>query len=301
MPARTRIPLLLLLLGLAMVSAVPAQGATKIGIADQKPEMFEDKRFLSLKMKFARISVPWDVLRYDFTEEEADEWLQAARKNGVRPLVTFQRSRVKSAKTRPTVDQYRREVKRFRKQYPWIKEYSAWNEPNLEDKRRPKLIASYYKTLRSVCTGCKVLGSDLVDRKGMVTWVRKFLKYTPGKQRPKYWGLHNYVSANRFSTKDTKALQREIRGARLWLTETGGLVARRNTSTVKIRQGKRHAAKVTGFVLRTWGRSRLIDRLYLYHWDSSSNKDTWDSAFVGSDGKARPALGVLKQFLRKKR
>ena len=31
---------------------------------------------------------------------------------------------------------------------------------------------------------------------------------------------------------------------------------------------------------------------------SSSKKDTWDSGLVGSDGKVRPAMGVLKKVLK---
>ncbi|MBJ7518911.1 MAG: hypothetical protein JHC84_04360 [Solirubrobacteraceae bacterium] len=284
--------------GFVLSAPANADAKAKIGIADQKSSMFEDQRFKDLKVKFARISVPWDVLRYDFTTEEIDVWMTRARAQGITPLVTLQRSRVKPH-SRPTVQQYTREFKRFKQKYPFVKNYAAWNEPNLEDARRPKLIASYYKAMKSNCNGCKVLAGDLVDTKNMTTWVKQFLKFT--KVKPKYWGLHNYVSANRFSTKDTKALLDTVKGSQVWLTETGGLVARRNKSKVKLKQGSAHAAKVTSFILKTWGNNPRIPYLFFYHWDSSSNKDTWDSAFIGSDGKARPSLNILKNAIRARR
>lgn len=288
----------LLLAAVVGMVAAPSQAAakTKIGIADQKADMFSDQRFTDLKVKFARLSVPWDALRFDFAADEVDAWLTQARAKGVTPLVTFQKSRV-TPRSRPTVEQYTREFKRFRAKYPFVKEYAAWNEPNLEDSRRPKLIASYYRAMRINCAGCKVLGGDLVDLPSVSTWVTQFNSFTKGK-KPKYWGLHNYVSANRFLKADTDALLKTIKGSQLWLTETGGLVARRSNSKIKLRQGSAHAATVTSFILSTWGNNPLIPRIYLYHWDSSSTKDTWDSAFVGPDNAARPSLIVLKNYLK---
>lgn len=287
-----------LVAGFALTAPANADARAKIGIADQKSSMFEDQRFRDLKVRFARISVPWDVLRYDFTREEVDLWMQRARAQGITPLVTLQRSRVRSH-SRPTVAQYTREFKRFQKKYPFVKNYAAWNEPNLEDARRPKLIASYYKAMRANCKGCKVLAADLVDSPNMIRWTKQFLKYTKGKE-PKYWGLHNYVGANRFSTKDTTALKKTVKG-QIWLTETGGLVARRNKSKLKLRQGTAHAARVTRFVLQKWGNDPRIPFIFYYHWDSSSNKDTWDSAFISSDGKPRPSFNILKNAMRTRR
>lgn len=282
--------------GFVLTAPANAEAKAKIGIADQKADMFSDPRFRDLKIKNARLSVPWDALRYDFTAADVDVWIKGARADGVTPLITFQKSRVKPH-SRPTVEQYTREFKKFKRKYPFIRNYAAWNEPNLEDSRRPKLIASYYRAMKANCPRCKVLGGDLVDLPSVSAWVNKFNKYTNGK-KPKYWGLHNYVSANRFSTKATKDLLKTIKGSQLWLTETGGLVARRSNSKIKLKQGKAHAAKVTSFIFKTWGNNPRIPYIFLYHWDSSSTKDTWDSAFIGPDDKARPSLNILKNYLR---
>ena len=125
--------------------------------------------------------------------------------------------------------------------------------------------------------------------------MRRFVK--AAHQQPRYWGVHNYVAANRFQTTSLKQLLNVTKGE-IWLTETGGLVARRNGSKIKLPQGKSHAAQVTRFILRNVvGLSPRITHVYLYQWDGGSSKETWDSGFVGSDGKPRPALGVLKQIL----
>ena len=71
----------------------PVKGTlhTKICIADQKKDMFEDDRFLGLGVKYARRSVSWDVTRDPRLTQEFDEWLQAARKAEALPLITFAR------------------------------------------------------------------------------------------------------------------------------------------------------------------------------------------------------------------
>ena len=68
-------------------------------------------------------------------------------------------------------------------------------------------------------------------------------------------------------------------------------------ATAAGRSGEARAAaavKRTFAVART---SRRIKRVYLYHWDADPKFITWDSAFVAADGRARPALDVLRREL----
>ena len=44
-----------------------------------------------------------------------------------------------------------------------------------------------------------------------------------------------------------------------------------------------------------------MKRVYLYHWDADRRFRTWDSAFVRANGKARPALDVLRRELNRQR
>ncbi len=272
---------------------------TKVGIADQKKDMFEDDRFLGLGVKYARRSVSWDVTRDPRLTQELDEWLQGARKAEVEPLITFARShREGRRRIQPTAEQYDREVRAFKRKWPWVRAFSTWNEVNLPGEgpaSNPKLVGSYYRILKRTFPTSKVLAADLLDLPSMVTWVKRFQRVN--KIQPKYWGLHNYVTANRFQVERTKRLLQATKGE-VWITEVGGLVARRNRTLIKLTQGKEHAAEVTRFIFDKLARlDPRLTRIYAYHWDSSSTRDTWDSAFIGPDDKERPAFAVVRRVL----
>jgi len=269
-----------------------------IGIADQKSSFLADPVFLGLGVRYARVAVAWDALHTDWQVDELERWMSNARAAGVQPLVTFDRSRLEGrGRILPTPAQFVAEFRAFRARYPWVRDYSAWNEANFpgqETYRHPDLVARYYKAMRRACATCRVLGADLLDIPSMTKWVKKFVKI--GGQ-PRYWGLHNYVTANRFQTARTQELLNVSKGE-IWLTETGGLVARRNKSLIKLPQGPAHAAKVTRFILRDLvALSPRITRVYLYQWNTDSHTASWDSGFVGPDERARPSLDVLEQEL----
>jgi hypothetical protein len=280
----------------------PVKGAlkVKVGIADQKADLFGDDRFIDLGVRYARRSVSWDVTRDERLKAELDDWLQKAREAGVEPLVTFARShREGRRRVQPTAAQYEREVRAFKRTWPWVKAFSSWNEVNLPGEgpaNNPRLAASYYRILKRVFPSAKVLAADLLDLPNVVSFVRKFKK--AARVEPKYWGLHNYITANRFQVERTKRVLQATKGE-IWLTEVGGLVARRNGSTIRLRQGKSHASQVTRFIFDRLARlDRRVTRIYAYHWDSTSTRDSWDSAFIGPDQRQRPSLAVLKRVLR---
>ena len=272
-----------------------------LGIADQKADFLSDPAFLGLGLRHARIAVAWDALNSDWQRQELETWMSAAQVAGVQPLVTFDRSRLPGrGRVLPTTAQLQTQFRKFRARWPWVTDYSAWNEANFAGQatyQHPDLVARYYKTLKRTCPQCRVLGADLLDIPSMAKWVGAFTR--TGTQ-PRYWGLHNYVSANRFQTQRTLDLLKITRGE-VWLTETGGLVARRNKSLIKLPQGKDHAAKVTTFILsKLVALSPRITRVYLYQWNSSTTKDSWDSGLVGPDRKARPSLSVVARTLGRK-
>jgi hypothetical protein len=137
----------------------------------------------------------------------------------------------------------------------------------------------------------------MLDMPGMGRWVRQFSRWLGFT--PRLWGLHNYVEANRFRTTRLRELRRATRGAQIWLTETGGLVRRDNHSTTDIPEGPRHAGDVTRYIFdEIVPRNPQITRVYIYHWNSSSPKDTWDSALITPGGRERSALYVLRRVLR---
>jgi hypothetical protein len=280
----------------------PVKGplAIRVGIADQKADMFDDDRFLGLGIKYARRSVSWDVTRDARLTAELDEWLAKARAARVEPLITFARShREGRRRIQPTAAQYEREVRAFKARWSWVRTYSTWNEVNLPGEgpaNNPKLVASYYRILKRVFPTSKILAADLLDLPNVITWVRRFKK--AARVEPRYWGLHNYVTANRFQVDRTRRILQNTKGE-LWLTEVGGLVARRNRSLIRLPQGKAHASRVTRFIFDRLTRlDRRVTRVYAYHWDSTSTRDSWDSAFIGPDNRARPSLAVLDRVLR---
>ena len=284
----------------------------QVGIADQKSSMFTDPRFLQLGLKTARRSIAWDTFLpgNEWQVPEVDQWLQAARAAGVKPLITFARSREASKiHLIPTRAQWLGGFKEFRKRYPWVTDFVASNESNHTPPtaKKPTLAAGYYKDMRKACRTCRVAAAtinELPSREQTKTkkWVKTFIK-TAGHQ-PKYWALHNYYGANTFSVKGTKKFLKLIKG-QVWVTETGGLVARRSgnfAGKIKMREGMAHSTKAWRFIFnRMLTLSPRITKVYLYHWDSSSPQDTWDSALVGFDGRARGGLAILKAKLSRRR
>ena len=280
----------------------PVTGALniRVGIADQKADMYGDDRFLGLGIRYARRSVSWDVTRDQRLTAELDEWLAKARAARVEPLITFARShRPGRRRVQPNAAQYEREVRAFKARWPWVRTFSTWNEANLPGEgpaKNPRLVASYYRILKRVFPTSKILAADLLDLPNAVTWVRRFKK--AARVEPKYWGLHNYVTANRFQTARTRRILQNTKGE-LWLTEVGGLVARRNRSLIRLPEGRAHASRVTRFIFDRLARvDRRVTRVYAYHWDSSSTSDSWDSAFIGPDDRQRPSFAVLERVLR---
>ncbi len=281
-------------------ASIPRHAGVEVGIADQKPDMFSDARFADLGIKHARLAVAWDVLTTRQQIAELDAWMQSARALGVEPLISYMHSRSGNRRSVPSPWRLRREFRRFRERYPWVTTFATWNEANHCGEplcRRPKLAAAYYRMLRRECPKCTILAPELLDMPNMRSWVKAF-----GRKlgfMPQLWGLHNYVEANRFKMHRLRQLLQVTRGAKIWLTETGGLVRRDNGSRTRIPEGPRHAGDVTRYIFdHILPRNRRVKRVYIYHWNSASAKDTWDSALITPGGNKRSALYVLTRVLR---
>jgi hypothetical protein len=83
----------------------------------------------------------------------------------------------------------------------------------------------------------------------------------------------------------------------VWLTEVGGIVARRgNRGKVSFEESTRHSAQAIRWVFdQLVPLSPRVTSVYVYHWNAASYHDTWDSALIGPGGRARPALGVVER------
>ncbi len=296
---------LVLLAAAALALAAPATaGALVVGIADQKPDMFKDRRFRQLGIRHARLTVPWDAMRYGWQVRELDRWLVPARRAGVHPLVSFGHSRLYRREL-PTPAELRLEFRRFKRRYPWVTNFATWNEANHCGEptcHREALVAAYWRMLRRECPRCKVLAAELLDMPNLVMWVRRFKDRA--RAEPAAWGLHNYVEANRFRSDRLRSLLRHVRGS-VWLTEVGGIVKRRVKRRYTVRripESAAHAQRVMRFLFDdVVALSPRITRVYLYHWNAETRNDTWDSALVGPTGQRRPALDTLRGVLRQLR
>ncbi len=273
-----------------------------IGIGEQHPQLFGDPNFQRLGIRDVRFVAAWDALKkYDWQLAELDAYMQAARATGARVLLGFGHSRdPKKWHSLPSVKAFEREVVKFRARYPWVKDYLTWNEANHCSQptcNNPERTARFYLTIRKHCRGCRVVGGDVLDGSKLVPWVKRFQRAV-GKRRV-IWGLHNYIDANRFRDRGTRALLKAVKGD-VWFTETGGLVMRKNNSTVAFPGSTRHAADATSWVFRLAALSPRVKRVYFYHWaPAPTPQPTWDSALVDKHERPRPAYRVLRAWLRR--
>lgn len=284
---------------LTMGATAPRAQALTVGVAEQRPAFVTTSAFERTRIGHVRLFVGWNAVEVGWQRTELDTWLRAVRAAGLTPLVTISKSRENPANL-PTPGRYRRAIDEFRRRWPWVREFSAWNEANACGERtcrRAPLVAAYWRQLRLACPGCTVLAADLVDAPNIGTWVREFRR--AASTPPTRWGLHNYLDANRFRTTYTRAALAAIGPkARLWLTETGGLVDRRNASPTPIPEGFQHAANATGYLFDTIRReSSRIQRIYFYHWIAPARPFTWDSAFLNQHLGERRAYRVLRDRL----
>jgi polysaccharide biosynthesis protein PslG len=294
MPRRCSILLVVLL---AALSAASSAQALTIGIADQKPDMFSDPRFLAGDLQYARRAVAWDALTSPTQTAQIDAWMTGARAAHVNPLLSFTHSST-NRRQLPTPERLLYEFRRFRARYPWVTDYATWNEANHCGEptcHRPELVAAYWRKLRRACPTCRILAAEVLDMPNMTSWVKAFRR--KAKVEPRYWGIHNYIDANRLRTTGTRRLLKAVKG-QVWFTETGGIVSRTNRRKVTFPESAEHAAKATRFLFDDLiPLSRRITRVYLYHWNSEPGPKTWDSALIGPTGKPRPAYRVLQRVL----
>jgi hypothetical protein len=297
---RLMIRLLSLSLLLSVALAVPASAKSPIvGVGDQSASMFSSPAFQKLGVKHSRLVLSWDWYRDAQTIQLTDQWMQHAQAAGVRPRVAFNRNwRSNGHRKLPSMSLYRKSFRLVRERYPWVTDYSAWNEANhglQPTSKKPYMAARYYNAMRKDCRTCTIVAADVLDTGDMVAWIEKFKRHAP---TARIWGLHNYKDAND-ATGTTRALLRAVRG-QVWLTETGGILRlkpRAGSGTKGRKHTKAEQARAVKRVYQIAKSSRRITRVYFYEW-AKKKGNRWDSAFVDTNGKLRPSYHALKRGLR---
>ncbi len=301
-----RTPLIIAALTAALAVPAGAQAAT-VGISDQQPGTFTNPQYAPLKMREARYITPYDVMSHPAEKADLDAWLTAARGAHQKILVSFEHSYQGSkAKKLPSIAAYKKELRKFKKAYPFVKEISPWNEVNRKIFRlpdggyqgqptykSPKRVAQYYMAARSVF-GSKstIVGVDLLDQqnvKSTVRYLKSFLRYA--KPRPKVIGLHNYSDTNRFSGSRTRAILNAYSG-KVWLTETGGIVKLGTSFSYSLSR----ASKALGCMFTLAKSNKRIQRLYVYQFNPAADPQNarFDAGLINPDGSARPGYAVVK-------
>ncbi|MBV9605600.1 MAG: hypothetical protein JO027_10850 [Solirubrobacterales bacterium] len=296
---------------IAFGAAVPAAGAAVvIGIGDQNPAMFSDPRFAALKITTARDVIPWDIVtrRADRGDLAAFRgWLSAAQKANVTPLVSFGADYTNPAANYvPSVGQYTTAVKAFLKDFPQIKDYTPWNEPDFSYRslaRNPALAANYFNALYALCHHCTVLAGDVylpatgtafIDHAvaTLAPWLRAYIKGL--HHRPAGWALHDYTEIRARNTSQLHILMSMTSGP-IWLDETGGVLRRGHWQYRN--QNASAAANDEQYLLSLSNRFHRIARIYHYQWGANPSAG-WDSALIGPTGSPRPAYNVLLNWIK---
>ena len=286
-------------LGLGALAGPALAQAAVVGVGDQNAATFDDPNYKALGVRRARLFTPWDSI---FREpDRLDQWLRAARANLIEPHVAFNTARTNRCPANPcrlpSVRQYTRAFKAFRRKYPRVRVITPWNEVNSPTQptgKNPRRAAEFYSVARANCRRCQVLAADILDLspRTMTRYMRTFNRYVRG--RPRLWGLHNYSDTNRFRSTGTTTMLRLVRGD-VWLTETGGIFkfqgGRLPLAANPTRQTR---ATRQMFTLARRYRSR-IKRLYIYQWKANAETDVFDAGLVAPDGTPRPALSIVRQ------
>ena len=126
------IRLLSLSLLLTLAVAAPAAAKPIVGVGDQNPSMFSDPSFQKLGVKHSRLVLAWDWYKHPPLVASTDAWMAAAQAAGVKPLVAFNVNWATRNGYRkpPSIAAYRKSFRLVRERYPFVTDYSAWNEAN---------------------------------------------------------------------------------------------------------------------------------------------------------------------------
>jgi hypothetical protein len=229
----------------------------------------------------------------------------------VSPLIVFDKD-PSHPRSLPSATAYYKAVQAFMRLYPWVHDYSAWNEENhyLEPTSgNPRRAAQYFNLFAKLCPTCSVTAADVLDIGNMADWTRKFLRYA---HHPTLWGLHNYTDLSAGSHARTSQFLSIVPGT-VWFTETGGVVWRYEHPNSGRRgyfivHSEGYAAEVAGHLLALAHVSSRVTRVYYYQWRVPNTlawarahhaRLSWDSGVLRPDCSIRPAFGVIARAMGK--
>lgn len=283
------------------LGAATAQAQPRFGLSDYEPKNFADPRVAQLGVRLARDVVPWDAALRKGERAGVAEWLGSVRKHRLIPFVTFESSPV--SRRAPSPGSYLHAFLAFRKLFPWVKEFSPWDEANHSSQpiyRNPHLGALYYDAIAGRCPGCEVTAPDLLDSDAnFERWALEFAHYA--HPYPKIWPFNPYSSVGTDDPSKIEQMLQAVHG-QVWFSEVGGVVWWKFRGRL-IYHGPAYAAHVAHNIFKLAELSPRITRIYYYHWRSPGvpghmpRKARWDAGLIDAHGRARPALWVVAEEL----
>jgi hypothetical protein len=281
------------------IAAMPAAAAASliVGIGDNSPAMFSNPYFNGVNLTVARIIVDYNTatMRNKRELHATQAWVRAAVADKVQPMVSFVADTGTTSSFVPSTAQYAAAIKVFLRDFPQVKTYSAWSEPDwvyrpqLAD--NPRLAASYYNALVKYCHGCTVAAGDLyLPAAELGPWIRSYKRYLGA--RPKVWALHNYYDVRSHTTSQLRTME-SLTSGQIWLTEISGVERRGHWQYAN--QSVTAAARDETFLFNLSKRFPRVTRIYHYQWQGTrpSPGTGWDSGLLYPNGTPRPAYYVV--------
>jgi hypothetical protein len=272
------------------------------GIGDEQDEMFSNPLWKQLHTKIARYIAPYDAAVRPYSLEKAELWIHAAEAQHQQVLVAFYHSEYTPTKM-PSVAVYQKDVAKFIKLFPHVRQYQSWDESNRGNishvlaSPSATAAAQYYQALKRDCHACTVIGLDVLDAQDIgptLTYISEF-KREIGRLKtvmPSIWGLHNYSDINRLESWRTTDLVRAL-GGEVWLTETGGLVQFGGGFPNKHGSGLTRSAKVLKYMFGVAASHARIKRLYIYDWTGGNSKTRFDAGLMNAKDQPRAGYVVV--------
>lgn len=297
------LPALLILGLLAACSQAATRYPVAVAIADQSPVMFTQPAWKDLKVKKTRYFIPWDAAKHPDQLALADQYVAAARQAHVSVLMHISTNDLRAGKAKlPSVAAYKTYVGKLIRRYKakGVKEWGAWNEANHKTQptwRSAARAADFFKAMRAMCRGCtNVVALDVIDQKGVAGYIDRFYRRLGRSKRlAKVVGIHNYSDTNRYRSRGTSTIIREVkkfnRSTSFWLTETGGVVNFGRAWPCS----QTRANKAVAYMFRLVKQFRHdVKRLYAYNW-TGAGCNGFDAGLVNADGSVRPAYATFKK------
>jgi hypothetical protein len=288
--------------GKAQAPQAHAASSYVTGIGDEHAQMFSEPLWQQLHTKIVRYIAPYDAVIHSYSLDQAIVFIRAAEAQHEQVLVAFYHSEYTPLKM-PSVAQYKHDVEKFVRRFPYVKQYQSWDEanrgyiPGVLASPSAVAAAQYYQALIRVCKGCTGLGLDILDAQDIgptLEYISEFKREIGRLETvmPKIWGLHNYSDINRLESWRTRELVRAL-GGQVWLTETGGIVQFGGAFPNKNGSGLARSAKVLKYMFAVAASQPQIKRLYIYDWTGGGNSTRFDAGLMNAHDQPRPGYVVV--------